>query len=267
MYIYVVVVVTISTKVVIEQKKYEEAEKKVFFRAGIETVAPFVIGLDPRRALEVERAMDHALPGHLYAKSPIDMACWDISGQAAGLPIADLMGGGSRSPAPIASSVGAKTIEETRAVMDRYRDRGYWVHSVKVGGDVDRDIERIRDVEAHRPAGERILYDVNRAWTRQQALRVMKAWRRGSDPNSARGRLRPRLTFCPGSVGQVGQNPQASAQHRKIGLGETRGDGLVKPERRLVEVREHPLAKRRQRQHLLTPVAFDVFPAQIPLCL
>ena len=144
-------------------------------RSGIETMVPFVLGLDPRKVVEVERAMDLALPGHLSAKSPIDMACWDIFGQAAKLPIADLMGGGSRTPAPIASSVGAKTVEETREVMDRYRTRGYWVHSVKVGGDVERDIERIRDVEAHRPMGERILYDVNRAWTRQQALRVMKA--------------------------------------------------------------------------------------------
>lgn len=144
-------------------------------RAGIETMAPFVLGLDPRRVLEVERAMDLSLPGHLYAKSPIDMACWDIAGQAAGLPIADLMGGGSRRPAPIASSVGAKTVEETREVMDRYRARGYVVHSVKVGGDVARDIARIRDVETQRGANERILYDVNRAWTRQQALRVMKA--------------------------------------------------------------------------------------------
>ncbi len=144
-------------------------------RAGIETMAPFVLGLNPRKLLEVERAMDLALPGHLYAKSPIDMACWDIAGQAAGLPIADLMGGGSRTPAPITSSVGAKTVEETRDVLKRYRDRGCWAHSVKVGGDVDRDIERIRDVEAHRPRNERILYDVNRAWTRQQALRVMRA--------------------------------------------------------------------------------------------
>jgi L-alanine-DL-glutamate epimerase-like enolase superfamily enzyme len=69
-------------------------------RAGIETMAPFILGLDPRRVLDVERAMDLALPGHLYAKSPIDMACWDIAGQAAGLPIADLMGGGSARPAP-----------------------------------------------------------------------------------------------------------------------------------------------------------------------
>lgn len=144
-------------------------------RAGIETMASFIIGLDPRRLLDVERAMDLALPGHLYAKSPIDMACWDIAGQAAGLPIADLMGGGSRTPRPIASSVGAKTIEDTRAVIERYRQRGYIAHSVKIGGDVERDIARITDVESIRRDGEIVLYDVNRGWTRQQALRVLSS--------------------------------------------------------------------------------------------
>ncbi len=144
-------------------------------RAGIETMAPFILGLDPAQVLTVERAMDLALPGHLYAKSPIDMACWDIAGQAAGKPIADLMGGGSRTPRPIASSVGAKTVEETRAVVDRYRQRGYVAHSVKIGGDVERDIARIRDMESIRRPGEIVLYDVNRGWTRQQALRVMPA--------------------------------------------------------------------------------------------
>ncbi|MEL7117162.1 MAG: enolase C-terminal domain-like protein, partial [Pseudomonadota bacterium] len=99
----------------------------------------------------------------------------DIAGQIADRPIADLMGGGSRTPRAIASSVGAKTVEETRDVLARYRDRGYVAHSVKIGGDVDRDVARIRDVEAHRPAHETILYDVNRGWTRQQALRVMQS--------------------------------------------------------------------------------------------
>lgn len=144
-------------------------------RAGLETIAPFLIGLDPRLVLEIERAMDQALPGHLYAKSPIDMACWDIAGQAAGMPIADLMGGGSRKARAIASSVGAKTVEETRSVIERYRKRGYVAHSVKIGGNVARDIARIRDVESIRRPDELVLYDVNRSWTRQQALRVMRA--------------------------------------------------------------------------------------------
>lgn len=85
------------------------------------------------------------------------------------------MGGGSRTPKPIASTVGAKTVAETREVMDRYCERGYIVHSVKIGGDVQRDIARIRDVEEHRPDNEIILYDCNRGWTRWQALQVMQA--------------------------------------------------------------------------------------------
>lgn len=144
-------------------------------RAGIETMAPFIMGLDPRKFLDVERTMDLALPGHLYAKSPIDMACWDIAGQVAGLPIADLMGGGSRTPRPIASSVGARTLEETRAVIERYQRRGYIAHSVKIGGEVERDIARVRDVESFRNVSEIVLYDCNRGWTRHQALRVMSA--------------------------------------------------------------------------------------------
>ena len=144
-------------------------------RAGIKTMARFVIGLDPRHLLSVERAMDIALPGHLYAKSPIDMACWDIAGQAAGLPIAALMGAVSFTAKPIAASIGAKTIAETRTLMETYRARGYIAHSVKLGGNVEMDIARIQDIEASRPDQEIILYDINRAWTRQQAVRVMKA--------------------------------------------------------------------------------------------
>lgn len=70
-------------------------------RAGIETMAPFVLRLDPRNVRDIERAMGLALPGHLYAKSPIDMACWDIAGQAAGRNIADLLGGGRARPHPL----------------------------------------------------------------------------------------------------------------------------------------------------------------------
>jgi len=49
------------------------------------------------------------------------------------------------------------------------------VHSAKVGGDIENDIQRIRHLEQHRLSDERILYDVNRAWTRREASIVMNA--------------------------------------------------------------------------------------------
>jgi L-alanine-DL-glutamate epimerase-like enolase superfamily enzyme len=198
-------------------------------RAGIETMASFVLGLDPRRVLDVERAMDLALPGHLYAKSPIDMACWDIAGKAAGLPIADLMGGGSRTPRPIASSVGAKTVEETREVIQRYRDRGYVAHSVKIGGDVERDVARVRDVESIRLSGEIVLYDVNRGWTRQQALKVMQAtedlkvmFEQPSETLDDIAAIRP-LHSAPVSVDESLVTLQDAARIARDGLAEVFG--------------------------------------------
>ena len=39
------------------------------------------------------------MKGHPYVKSGIDVACWDILGQASGLPVAS-HSADSRSPAP-----------------------------------------------------------------------------------------------------------------------------------------------------------------------
>ena len=144
-------------------------------RAGIETMAASILGLDPRKLEHVERAMDLCLPGHPYAKAPIDMACWDIAGQAAGLSIADLLGGRYETGTPIASSVSGGTPEQMLDEIKRFRKMGYYCHSAKIGADSAKDIERIRYLEANRLRGERILYDVNRAWSRAQASTVMNA--------------------------------------------------------------------------------------------
>lgn len=144
-------------------------------RAGIETMAPFIMGLDPREILTVGRAMDIALPGHFYAKSPIDLACWDIAGQEAGRSIASMLGGRRETGTRIMSSVSSGTPDYMLNIIKDYRKIGYSGHSVKVGGDAEKDIERITFLEKNRLPGERILYDVNRAWTRREASIVMNA--------------------------------------------------------------------------------------------
>jgi len=144
-------------------------------RSGIETMAKAVLGQDPRALDHIERAMDLCLPGHLYAKAPIDMACWDITGQAAGLPLADMLGGRDEEGTWIASSVSSGEPDYMLGIIQSYRDIGYKVHSAKVGGDIENDIQRIRHLEQHRLSDERILYDVNRAWTRREASIVMNA--------------------------------------------------------------------------------------------
>ncbi len=144
-------------------------------RAGIETLSNAILGLDPRKIEHIERAMDICLPGHLYAKAPVDLACWDILAQASGLSIADALGGRYEEGTQVASSISTGTPEQMLALVDRYREAGYQVHSTKVGGNIELDIERIRFMENARQPEELMLYDVNRAWTRREAVIVMNS--------------------------------------------------------------------------------------------
>ena len=60
---------------------------------GLETLGPALIGRDPTDLGGLNDLMDQALGGHAYVKSPIDVACWDILGQAAGVSVSVLLGG------------------------------------------------------------------------------------------------------------------------------------------------------------------------------
>lgn len=143
-------------------------------RAAAALLAPVLLGEDPRKVDAINRKMDVTLPGHLYAKAPFDIACWDLFGQSAGLPVVDLLGGRDPAPTPIASSIGTGSPHAMEAEVEEYRDRGYFVHSVKVGGsDPALDIARIRHLKSAEKPGEFIFYDVNRAWTPAEALAVM----------------------------------------------------------------------------------------------
>ncbi len=144
-------------------------------RAAIEELAPALIGLDPRQLDKVNRVMDVTLPGHLYAKSALDIACWDIAAKSAGLPLCEMLGGRETDPIPIASSVSTGTAEEMLNEVKRFRDMGYRVHSCKVGADVSEDIERINLLAKNELPNEIIFYDVNRAWLPHQAITVMNA--------------------------------------------------------------------------------------------
>src|SRR5438034_5435721 len=56
-------------------------------RAGLAELGPHLIGQDPTRVGVMNRLMDQRLKGHPYAKSAIDIACWDLLGLSAGLPV------------------------------------------------------------------------------------------------------------------------------------------------------------------------------------
>ena len=61
--------------------------------------------------------------------------------------------------------------------MAGYRAEGYTRFQLKVGGDPDIDIERIRAVRAMLKPTDRLVADANTGWTQHEALRVVRAVR------------------------------------------------------------------------------------------
>jgi len=146
-------------------------------RAGIKELGPHLIGFDPRELAKLNQRMDAALKGHPYVKSGIDIACWDLLGQATGLPVCVLMGGRFGESVRLYRAISQRPPEEMARNVAGYRAEGYTRFQLKVGGDPDQDIERIRQVRAILEPTDRLVADANTGWTQHEALRVARAVR------------------------------------------------------------------------------------------
>ena len=146
-------------------------------RAGIAELGPHLIGEDPTELGRLNRRMDAALKGHPYVKSAIDMACWDILGQAAGLPICTLLGGRFGDDFVLYRAISQESPEAMAGKVAGYRREGYRRFQLKVGGDPETDISRIRAVAAELQPGDRLIADANTGWLPHDAMRVVRAVR------------------------------------------------------------------------------------------
>lgn len=144
-------------------------------RAGVRELGPHLLGEDPRQLGKLNRTMDAALKGHPYVKSGLDIACWDILGQAAGMPVCELLGGRYGDDFHLYRAISQESPAEMAKRVAGYRAEGYRRFQLKVGGDPDTDIERIRAVAATLLPGDRLVADANTGWTQHEAMRVVRA--------------------------------------------------------------------------------------------
>ena len=145
-------------------------------RTGIAELAPVLIGADPRELDVINRRMDSALKGHPYVKSALDIACWDILGQAAGLSVCTLLGGRQADALDLYQPVSRDSPRKMVAQVKKARAHGFRTFQAKLGGEnADDDIERVRALAAAREPGERLVCDANGGWTAHQAARFVRA--------------------------------------------------------------------------------------------
>ena len=135
--------------------------------------APLLVGVDPFDVETINRALDQAAQGNWFAKSAIEMACWDVQGHERGLPVYELLGGPVRSRT-ITCRFSMGAYEPTRAARRARElvDRGFRTIKVKVGTGANEDVERVRAVREAIGETPDIVIDANCGYDVATAIEV-----------------------------------------------------------------------------------------------
>lgn len=149
--------------------------------------APRIMGSDPL-ATEVlwhgmwRASLDFARRGVMMAAmSGIDMALWDLKGQALGLPVCELMGGRHRDHVPCYATgmyfrdmPEPELIDALVAEAVSYRDQGFRAMKIKVGKNPAFDVNLIAAIRGALP-DITLMADSNHAYDLPEAIRVGQA--------------------------------------------------------------------------------------------
>ena len=155
-------------------------------RSGLQQIAPALLGMDPRAHDAIYDRMDAVMTGQRHVKTALDVACWDVAGKAAGLPVYMLLGG-LRSPhIPLISSIPTDTPEAMRLHVQSMREAGFSGHSIKIGASMTEggpamDAARITACLEDRRDGEWFLADANGGMQPEGLMRLFNLLPSGLD--------------------------------------------------------------------------------------
>lgn len=147
-------------------------------RAALSLLAPALVGQDPTNPAAINDAMDAALSGHAYAKSPLDVACWDLTGRALGIGVAALLGGVRQGRFPLYMAVPLGTPDEMTGYVMARRKEGIHRFQLKVGGDPVLDGVRVQQIIEATGPEDLVIADANCGWRLNDALVAVRAMER-----------------------------------------------------------------------------------------
>jgi L-alanine-DL-glutamate epimerase-like enolase superfamily enzyme len=137
--------------------------------------APAVEGCSPFDREAVHAKLDRTIANHT-AKAAIDMAMWDLMGQATGRSVSELLGGYSNRMR-VAHMVGFAPAQEMLAEAQQVRDSyGIETFKVKVGRHpIQLDVDACRVLRSGLGPDVELYIDGNRGWTAAESARALAA--------------------------------------------------------------------------------------------
>lgn len=144
---------------------------------ALRAMAPFVIGCSPWESERIRQELWHrgiwSWRQHTacFAYPGIDMALWDICGKACGEPLYNLFGGKTRERASYFFYCSQGTNDHIAAQAREGLAKGFRVFYLKVGLDIEAELEMVRTLRQTIGPEAKIRLDANAAWRVNEALR------------------------------------------------------------------------------------------------
>jgi o-succinylbenzoate synthase len=127
-------------------------------------LAPVLIGENPFAIERIHDKMNAKIYGVPAAKAALDIACYDLMGKQSGQPLYRLLGGPYHEAikVPVVLSIGEP--EQMAREAKQAAEQGYSSIKIKIGKDVEKDIQRVKAVRAAVGPDVRLRVDVNQGW-------------------------------------------------------------------------------------------------------
>jgi len=141
--------------------------------AAIEFMKPHLIGANPENPEEIHRAMDKVLSGNTAAKAAVDIACYDIMGKAAGMPVHRLLGA-VQTEIITDMTIGIDTTEKmVENALERKED-GFRHLKIKGGISAEDDLKNLTAIRNAVGSEIDLRTDFNQGYDFETAAAVLK---------------------------------------------------------------------------------------------
>ena len=145
-----------------------------------DTLAPCILGKDPMdlaglwwEMFSTMRTRGHTKGHFVEALSGVDMALWDIVGQALNLPVyRALHGYGRKVLSAYGSSIFMGGVKEMEAQAARFLDLGYDTIKIKIGMGPDVDEEAVRAIRSTVGKNVKLMVDANSVYDAPTAVQL-----------------------------------------------------------------------------------------------
>lgn len=132
------------------------------------------IGRDIRCFRSIISESNTLFPDHSATRTAIDIALHDAFGKFLGIPIVDFYGRKHRSMAT-SVTIGISSVDETLQEAEEYKKQGFKILKVKIGINLEEDIERIIKLRERFGDYFKIRVDANQGYNSSQTLTFINA--------------------------------------------------------------------------------------------